>query len=403
MKTEGLELPNKSSAPATIWNRSFIILFFANMAFNMGLNMSNSLLPLYADYLGATAAIIGLVLSAFGISSILFRMISAPIMDTYNRKYLVILAALMLSVAFGGFSISSNIPMLIAFRLLQGCGMAFGNACCLAMAADMLPKEKYSSGLGYYSLAQVITQAVGPSVGLELINLAGFHVTYAITACTMLIAAVLAVMIKSNFKRIRKLHLTFNNIIAKEALLPAGLQFLTIFASTGVNVFLYLFARERGITGNPGLYFTVSAVTMIITRPLAGRLTDRYGLVKIVIPAVLCSALSLIIISWSATLTGLLIAAFITAIGQGAFGPAIQALAMKTVPVGRRGAASSTNFVAQDLAALISPIFAGQIVNAFGYVPMWRVMAAPYIIGAIMLILFRRNITQIEEEFASGN
>jgi len=403
MSSETLEPAANPAQPATIWNKSFIILFFANMSFNMGMNMSNSLLAIYSDSLGASAAVIGLVASSFGISAILFRLISAPIMDTYNRKYLVIYAALLLAVAFWGYSISTGIPMLIGFRLLQGCGMAFGNACCLAMVADMLPRDKYSSGLGYYSLAAVACSAVGPSVGLELVGLVGFRMTYTLTACFMLFSAFLIFMIKTNFKRTKKLKLTFQNIIAKEALLPVGIQLIIGLGHGGMHSFLFLFARYQGVSGNIGLYFTVSAIVMLVTRPVFGRLTDRYGLIKIAIPAMACTIASVIIISYSTTLSGFLCAAVVAAFGQGAFSPAMQALIMKSVPSERRGSASSTNYIGIDLSSMIGPALAGQIVQTFGYITMWRVMVIPMVVGTLVLHLCRKSINRIEEEFAAGS
>jgi len=373
------------------------------MAFNMGMSMSNALLAIYSAHLGASVALVGFIVSSFAISSILFRLISAPVMDTYNRKYLVILAALMLSIAFGGFSISTSIPMVFCFRILQGCAMAFGNACCLTMVADMLPKEKYNSGIGYYSLAQVICSAVAPSVGLELVQFAGFRTTYTIAACIMLFSAFLVSRIKLNFTRTRKLKLSFGNIIAREAMLPAGFHFLMIVSGTCVSAFLFLFAQEQEITGNIGLFFTVTAITMLVTRPVIGRLTDKYGLVKVAVPAVACNVLSFFIISWSTSLFGLLGAAFIAAFGQGAIGPAIQALTMKSVTPQRRGAASSTNYIAMDIGALTGPAIAGQIISLFGYVAMWRILVIPYIAGAMLLVVFKKKVQSIEEEFASGH
>ena len=401
ISSEAIVTTDPPQTPTSIWNRNFIILFFANMAFNMGLNMSNSLLPLYASSIGASAATIGLVMSSFGVSSILFRMISAPVMDTYNRKNLVIFAAALLSVAFFGYSLSTNIPMLVGSRLVHGCALAFGNACCLAMVAEMLPKDKYNTGLGYYSLAQVICSALGPSVGLALVDLAGFRVTYTIAASVTLLAAFLACLIKASFTRTKKLKLTFNNIVAREALLPATFHLLMTFAGAGTSAFLYLFAKEQGVTGNVGLYFTVSAVTMLATRPLVGRLTDKYGLVKVSIPAVCCSALALIIVSRSTTLAGLLSAAFVAAFGQGAFTPAIQALTMKSVPNDRRGAASTTNFIAQDIGSMVGAVVGGYIVKTLGYIPLYRIMMIPFLAGGLMLFLFRSTILRIEEEFAA--
>lgn len=389
-----------TQARTSIWSRSFIILFFANMAFNMGMNMNSALLALFADHLGASAATVGFVVSSFGITAIVFRLIAAPIMDTYNRKYLVIFAALTVSASFLGLSVSTSIPMLVGFRMLQGCGMAFGNACCLAMVADMLPKERYTSGLGYYSLAQVVCSAIAPTVGIELLNRTSFRATYTIAACLMLLAAVLICLIKTSFSRTKKLKLSINNMVAKEAFFPASLQFMTSCAIASLSAFLFLYAAEQSVTGNVGLYFTVTAVTMLATRPVTGRLVDKYGLIRVSVPALLCSIISVFVISGSKTLAGFLIAAFIAAFGQGTLGPAVQALSMKAVSTQRRGAASSTNYIALDAGALLGPFVAGHIVQIAGYVPMWRIMTIPYAVCAAALILFRGVITRIEKNFA---
>ncbi|MCL1849018.1 MAG: MFS transporter, partial [Clostridiales bacterium] len=371
-----------------------------NTAFNMGQLMSNSLLAIYADSLGASASAIGLVISAFSISSILFRFISAPIMDTYNRKYIVVLSTLLLAGAFWGFSISGSIQMLLAFRLMQGCGMAFGNACCLAMVADMLPKDKYATGIGYYSMAQVVSQAIGPSVGLWLGGMFGYKMTFVINSCVMLLAAFLAMQIKLEFKQTKKLKLSLNNIIAKEALIPAGVMLLLI-TGTITTSFLIVFAASRGVTQNIGLYFTVSAVTMLATRPIIGKMTDKYGLTAICIPALFSNVLCFFIISYSSSLGGFLLAAFVSAFGSGACQPAMQALSLKAVTPDRRGAASSTNYIGMDLGNLIGPTIAGNIAQSIGYVPMWRIMVFPFLIGILVLFLTRKRIAAIEEGFAS--
>ena len=47
-------LPNWQE-PTKIWNGLFFTVFFANMAFGLGQMMSNALLSIYADHLGAPA------------------------------------------------------------------------------------------------------------------------------------------------------------------------------------------------------------------------------------------------------------------------------------------------------------------------------------------------------------
>ena len=393
--------PPARQEPTTIWSKAFISLFFANMIFNMGLNMSNALMAIFADSLGASPSVVGIVVSTYAISAMLSRFISAPVIDTYNRKYIVVFAAITMSAAFWGFSLSHTIPSLIAFRLLQGCGMAFGNACCLTMVAELLPKDRYATGIGYYSLAQVAASAVGPFVGLWLSQQIGYNMTYTFTASIMLVAAFLASRIKIDFIRTKKLVISLHNIIAKEALLPTLMLFLMVTGGVGVGSFLIIFARSRGVTTHIGLYYTLSALTMLVSRPLIGKLNDRYGPVRVSIPAMFCNVASYYIISSSNSLIGFLAAAVIGAFGMGACQPAMQALSMKTVTNDRRGAASCTNFIGMDLGTLIGPPIAGSIVQSLGYVAMWRIMVFPLFIGMLVLFACRKQITRIETEFAA--
>ena len=388
--------------PTTIWNLAFITLFMTNLTFNMGQNMSNSLLPVYANALGASAAAIGVVASSFAVSAIAFRFISSPIMDTYNRKYIVVFAALTLGLAFLGFGMSGSIPSIIGFRLIQGCGMAFGNACCLAMVSDMIPRDRYGTGIGYFSLAMVIAQALGPSFGLWLVGRIGYSATFTLNAGIMLLTAVLAFRIKIQFTRTKKLQLSLKNVLAKEVAIPSILLLLVITAYSFGGSFLIIYARDQGVTSNIGLYFTVSAVTVLVTRPFLGKLTDKYGVVFVAIPALCCNVISCIIISNSHALWHFLIASFVAALGSGVCQPALQALSMKAVTSERRGAASSTNYLGMDFGALFGPLFGGLVAQSFGYSIMYRFQVIPLVVCMLILFASRKWISQTEDSFAAG-
>lgn len=382
-----------------IWNKMFVSIFFANMALNFGQQMSNSLLAKYADSLGAPASQIGMLMSMFAVTALILRFVAGPAMDTYNRKHIVMGAMAIMAAAYFGFSISKTISSLMAFRLLQGCGNAFANVCCLAMISEALPKEKFGTGMGYYSLAQVISQAIAPTIGLYLVDWFGYNMTYAINGFIMMSAIIVASQIKINYKRTRKFKITINNIVAKEAILPASVLLFTAIGFQTISSFLFVFAGKRGVTSNIGLFFTVYALTMLFTRPLIGKLTDNYGLVKVAIPAIFLTGCSFFIISISASLPMFLIAAFVNAFGYGACQPALQSLAMKAVPKERRGSGSSTNYIGQDLGTIIGPTLAGILVQNFGYVTMWRYMMIPFVIGILLVFIFRGEITRIEEDF----
>lgn len=388
--------------PDKIWNRSFVSIFAVNMALTLAQYMSNAILSLYAGTLGAESGAIGMLMSIFAVSSILFRCISGPIMDSCNRKHIVIIAAAIGAASYMGFGISGKIELLFGFRLLQGCGMAFGNACCLAMVSQVLPKDKYGAGIGYYSVAQVISQSVGNPLGLFLASALGYRLTFAVNAAVMLFAAFLASRVRVEFVKAQKPRFTLSGIIAKEALLPSFVIFCIMNGFVVVNSFLALYAREKGISGNTGLYFTVAAVTMVITRPVMGRLTDKYGTARILIPCLLANIVTFFMISFARSIYEILLAGFISAFGFGACQPALQALSMKSVSGERRGAASSTNYIGMDLGHLFGPSAAGIAAQIAGYEAMWRIMTIPFLVGIMLAFIFRRKIADIESNFENS-
>ncbi len=73
---------------------------------------------------------------------------------------------------------------------------------------------------------------------------------------------------------------------------------------------------------------------------------------------------------------------------------------MKTVASGRRGAASSTNYIGMDIAALIGPIMGGLTAEAYGYGIMYRFQAVPYFICMVVLFACRKWVYDTEAKFA---
>ena len=388
-----------------IWNSVFISIFLANMFLNLSKQMVNTLIAKYADVLGASSVMVGLVASGFAITALLFKLISGPVNDSMNRKYVLMFAALVMAFSYVGYGLSTSVQGLFAFRLVQGAGQAFTATVCLALASDALPAEQFTAGIGYFSLGQVISQTIGPTVGLALVGAFGYRATFFIAAAVMAGSALMATMVKTRDDTVRKkFHFSFRNIFAPEALLPAVMMALLSMAYACVSSFLVIYATDKGINQTSvGLYFTVYAVVMLFSRPFVGKLTDRYGLVRTFIPALGCYALAFILISVSSSLPLLLTAAAISAFGYGTCQPAVQTLCMKCVPKERRGAASSTNYVGDDIGNITGPLISGALVTAFGYTAMWRLMIIPVALVAALTLIFSGKIGRIEKQFIERN
>ena len=123
-------------------------------------------------------------------------------------------------------------------------------------------------------------------------------------------------------------------------------------------------------------------------------MSDRYGTVKVLIPAMCCFAIAFILIGSANSLSILLIAAFVSAFGYGACQPAVQTLCMKSVPKEKRGAGSTTNYIGQDAGNLVGPVVAGFVVEKLGYHTMWFVMIIPVFVAMMIVLLNRKTIAR---------
>lgn len=382
-----------------IWNSAFISIFIANALMNLGQQMVNSLVAKYADYLGAAATLVGFLSGLFAATALIFKVFSGPAIDSFSRKKILMAAMAVMIISYVGYGISVNVPMLIAFRLIEGTARAFTATCCLAIASDTLPADKYGSGIGIFSLAQAACQAIGPTIGLTLYRYIGYNATFLISAACVMGGVIATANMKLEQKNERKkFKITLSSVAAPEAAVPAVLLFLLSGTACIIYSFLAIYGTNMGVV-NIGFFFTVYAGVMLVSRPFIGRMSDKYGLVKVTIPAVFCFALSFYLISAATSLPMFLLAAFVSAFGFGAAQPAIQTLCMKSVPPERKGAGSNTAYIGNDLGNMIFPTVAGMIVEAVGYRAMWRIMIIPMMAALIIMLIFSRKISNIEREF----
>ncbi len=391
-----------SGAPVQkIWNRQFVCIFLANALMYLGLYMVQTLVTKYADSLGATEQQVGLVASSFAITALLVKVISGTIIDSFRKELVLRCALVFMVVAFFGFSISNSVQSIFVFRLFQGVAQAFTAATYLSLATQFLPPDKIGAGIGIFTLAQASGQAIAPAVGLWIEELSSLRMTFLFSGCVLVMSFLMTFSVRTAPPAQRKkLRISPWNIVAKEALLPGIMQTLMVCCNSLINSHLVLYATEQGVDGI-GLYFTVYAGSMLITRPLLGKLTDKVGSIRVLVPALLCFTLSFYLISVSTSLPLFLVAGVVGAFGFGAASPIINTLCVKSVTPDRRGLASTTSYIGFDLGNLIGPMVASQLIPFVGYTPMWRIMPITVFAALALLLIFRKRFARIDAEFAA--
>lgn len=386
-------------------NSMFVLIFIINTVINTGQQMINTLVPRYAATLSTAASVVGIVSGMFSFSALLLRPFASPAFDSFSKKKLLIAALGVMCLTTLLYASAKSVPMILVARALHGMSYGCIGTLCLAIAGDTLPQEVLGSGIGIFALAQAIAQAIGPGIGLWIQERIGYSGAFLSGMGMMGLSLVMSFFLKEPepMQQRPPYRLKPDSILAKEAVKPSVILFFMSLAQASIVSFLVIYGDKRGI-GNVGLYFTAHAVCLFLSRPLAGRLSDRFGFEKVILPGILCSITAFWIISFSGTVTGLMIAAVFAAFGFGTIQPTVQALSMRLVPKEKRGAGANTNYIFTDLGAiggsylvgaLIDVLKQGAMTEAAAYSTAFRVMTIPMVIAIVYAAaafgIFRRK------------
>ena len=370
----------------TIWSHNFIVLFFANTVISFGSMMTYTLLPLFCREMNATDAVVGVVSGVFALTALAMRPISGPAIDSWNKKKLYLAVITLNAIGMFGYGISTNIGMVVAFRLLHGISNGTSAALCLAMATESLPHEKIASGIGIYMLSTVLPGAIGPGLGLTLSETIGFRYTYFIASGLILLATVLGARLDYGDVKSKKIKISLRTMIAKEAVMIMIMHFAV---STSMS-FLVLMVEDREISGLP-MYYTINAIAMLAARPLSGKIADKYGADKAIFPCMGIFVINLIMLAFCHETWQLWTCAVLNAFGYSSAYSMIQAMAMKITPPERRGAGGSTCYIGTDTGTLLGPMVAGAIVQSFGYTVMFLYALVPLFLTAVVFTIWLKK------------
>ena len=329
--------------PTKVWNKGFILIFIANVFMHMGQQTITTLVPKYAYSLGATSTIVGIVSGAFAMSALLSKPFTSPLFLCVKKKHLYLISCVLLMSAYVIYYVAPNVNWIIGGRFFHGIGIGMAAPLSLNMACDNLPEDKFAKGVGLFSLGQAFGQALGPSIGLSLSKSIGYKNTFAICFASLLIR--------------------LDTIVEKRAIPIAVTMLFVVMAYSCIPSFLAIYGELLSID-NIGLYFTVYAIAMLVLRFCTSGLADRMGYRKVLVVSLVCFMGTFVLFGSSRALPGFIAAAIFSALGYGLTLPNMQALCMTSVPSDRRGVASNTMYLGQDLGQSIGPSIAGALIDS---------------------------------------
>lgn len=389
--------------PKKLLNKNFLLLIIISLVTSLGYSMISTLVSSYAVSFGAQLAAAGLIAGIFSISALVCRPFGGFITDLLNKKWLCILTTIFISLLMASYALCANIWPLLLVRIFHGAVFGLNSTVNMALAAEYIPEDKMGQGLGYYGLGQVLSQIIGPSIGVEIKDLFGYRTLFILVSMITFLAAAMMILSFSYHNNAGKKsgkvsapRFSLNQLIAKECIVYALIAGLFSMSNGIVNSFLVLLGEERGIA-KISLFFSVNAIMLFVLRLAAGRVTDRLSLLPVVNLSLLTGAIAMVLIGRIPVLPMILLAAAIKAFGNIGGQISLQSACVKKVDAARIGVATSTYFIGADIGQGFGPIWGGKIAEAFGYSAVFYCMAAFFLAGMAAFTIFQsRKTTRLQ-------
>lgn len=371
-----------------LWTKDFIMITLANFFIFLGFQMLLPVLPVYATKLGGTDASAGLVVGVFTLSAVLMRPIAGRLLDQHGRRGVYLSGLVLFLISVIAYHWVPTVLLLLILRFIHGFGWGAASTASGTIATDIIPKSRLGEGMGFFGLTNSLSMALAPALGLSIMKWSGFDAVFIISATAVVIAILLAFPIKYHTP-VSEASPQRSNFFEKAALLPGVLILFVTMTYGSVVAFIALYADSRGVQ-NIGLFFTVYAIALMVSRPLFGRLADRKGYSAAIIPGMLGVLATMLILYFSASLSAFLAAAVIYGLGFGAVQPSLQAMAVRTVTPFRRGAANATFMVGFDLGIGLGSMIWGAVAELTGYQAIYLWAMVPAGIAILLYLGFGR-------------
>src|SRR4030066_1825729 len=312
-----------------ILTRDFSLLFLAQFAFTSVFHILIPPLPIYLSRLGSTETEIGVLIGIFFFSSLFLRpFIGKALLKTHEKTFMIA-GALLLALTSVAYLFAPPFWPLLIVRLFQGIGFAFFQTASITLIVNISSKTHRGQSLSYFYLAINLSGALGPSLGMFLIN--HFSFSFLFLVCLGLSLCSLLITYKLGRRQIAPLQdssIEDGFFLSRKALPPSIISSFSLFIWGALTAFFPLYAINHGVA-NPGLFFTTVAAMLILGRTLGGKIFDLYSREKVILPCLFTYIFSMVILTFSKTLPMFILVAAIWGIGNAFLMPSLMVYAVE--------------------------------------------------------------------------
>ena len=353
--------------------------FILRSAYQMG---KTPLLPLFAAGLGASDAVLGLIVSVSTLTGLALKPVVGILSDRWGRRWWLIAGTGFFAVMPFLYRFVHTPEQLVVLRVVHGTATAIYGPVTLAYVAEMHSRRR-AERLGWFEIARSGGYIVGPAVAgwlllrldaVQVFTVIGVMSTLAFVPVLRLTEIAPAVEARPPLAR------QVRDALAAGSRTPAiwlsgGLEAAVYIATYATKAFLPLYALSLGVSvAVVGLFFSVQEGATLLLKPLGGRVGDRAGYLTAIAAGMAAVGLPLLVLPTAQSASGLLALSVLMGCGQALVFPSTTALISTQIDERHVGAGMGLAGTLENLGKVIGPVLGGLLVAALDYGPMFRGM-----------------------------
>lgn len=322
-------------------------------------------LPAYLTSLGGPQYK-GLIIALFTLTAGLSRPFSGKLTDLIGRKPIIVFGTVVCIVCSLLYPILASISGFLLLRLLHGFSTGFSPTAIVAYVSDIVPVHRRGEAMGIIGVSINLGSSISPPIGSFLTNHFSLTAMFVGSSLFAFISLLLLIRIKETVAEKQSFHprqfkLRKDEIIHRNAVAPAivcGLSYL------GYGAILTVAPDQSEFLGmdNKGLFFTSFTVCTVLSRLVAGRVSDRYGRLPVMRIAIIFLTIAYFFFGTIATPIGLIMASGFVGFSIGIVIPAVFAWTADRSDDSNRGKSFATMYIGLEFA-----IGFGAILSAWLY------------------------------------
>lgn len=353
----------------------WLLLVLLNSAFiQAGVYVVRPMVSYRAIDLGADAALVGLIGSAFAIAPLIFAIVMGKWVDRGRDGTALLVGSAVSMFVTMALVLVESLPFLFVAMPLLGLGHLFAMLGGQTMIAHRSQDKKYERNFGLLTFYASVGHAVGPLVGGILADRGGVEVeenSALIFAAVLFVFAALSVIPLARKGTVIKQPEQISGSAVKRVLGVKGYKSAIFVAGSStavvdvILIFLPVLGRELGYgSAQIGILFAIRALASMGVRVVLGRISDRFGMKFILNGGALVTMLGTIALAFISDFTILAIAIAITGFAMGIGQPATMAWVSRISHPEHRGLAISIRLTSNRLGQVVVPAIAGTIAGA---------------------------------------